>query len=80
MILAQIYHKALIAVADVSTSATFVWGHGNMAFFASTSRLAGKIRAGYAYGSLEGGSGCGSGERRGTSDCRFEKACPCQFV
>ena len=29
------------------------------------------------YGSLEGGSGCGSGERRGASDCRFEKACPC---
>jgi hypothetical protein len=48
--------------------------------FASTSRLAGMIRAGYAYGSLEGGSGCGSGEARGVSDCRFKKPCPCQFI
>jgi len=32
------------------------------------------------YGSLEGGSGCGSGEAQVVSDFRFEKACPCQFV
>ena len=51
-----------------------------MALFASTSRSASMIRAGYAYGSLEGGSGRRSGERRGASDCRFEKACPCQFL
>jgi len=48
--------------------------------FVSTSRLAGMIRAGYAYGSLEGGSGCGSGEARVVSDCKFKKACPCQFL
>ena len=51
-----------------------------MGLFASTSRLAGMIRAGYAYGSLEGGVGCGSGEAQVVSDFRFEKACPCQFI
>ena len=34
----------------------------------------------YGHGSLEGGSECGSGEVRGVSDCRFKKACPCQFL
>ena len=34
----------------------------------------------YGHGSLEGGSGCGSGEVRGVSDCRFKKSCPCQFL
>ena len=29
------------------------------------------------YGSLEGGSGCGSGEAGAVSDCRLKKACPC---
>ena len=32
------------------------------------------------FGSLEGGSGCGSGEARSVSDYRFEKGCQCQFV
>ena len=51
-----------------------------MGLFASTTRLAGMIRAVSAYGSLEGGSGCGSGEAQVVSDFRFEKPCPCQSL
>ena len=51
-----------------------------MGLFASTSRSAGMIRAGYAYGSLEVGSGCGSGEAQVVSEFKFEKPCPCQFL
>ena len=45
-----------------------------------TGPLVGRIRAGYAYGSLEAGSGCGSGEVRAVSDCRLKKACPCPLT